>query len=285
MGSEGVVWVTGVSGDLGGWLVKALEQNAGVKCAVIRYWEIDEPHLLRLAAKYGRLDAVFHVGGLVALDVTESDPSATVTANVQQTNRLLSSLSMLSKIAQIEPWACVVSTGHVYAKSTDRLTEESPVHPRSAYAWSKLQAEQWALRSGLPVFIPRVFSITSPKQKPSFAVPSFARAIRSGTAKLGWLGGERDFLDTRDVARALILAWEKRLIGVYNVCQGVGVEMSSIVRIFSGWRGAIITTDAEPRPDDIQRIVGDPRKFQEATGFRPEIPWEQTLRDVWEAAK
>ncbi|MBT3351264.1 MAG: GDP-mannose 4,6 dehydratase, partial [Nitrospinaceae bacterium] len=34
------------------------------------------------------------------------------------------------------------------------------------------------------------------------------------------------------------------------------------------------------RPSDVQILLGDVSKFQNATGWKPEIPFEQTLQDI-----
>ncbi|MBT3352138.1 MAG: GDP-mannose 4,6 dehydratase, partial [Nitrospinaceae bacterium] len=34
------------------------------------------------------------------------------------------------------------------------------------------------------------------------------------------------------------------------------------------------------RPSDVQILLGDVSKFQNTTGWKPEIPFEQTLQDI-----
>ena len=34
------------------------------------------------------------------------------------------------------------------------------------------------------------------------------------------------------------------------------------------------------RPSDVKILWADPSKFQRQTGWRPEIPFEQTMRDL-----
>jgi GDP-4-dehydro-6-deoxy-D-mannose reductase len=36
------------------------------------------------------------------------------------------------------------------------------------------------------------------------------------------------------------------------------------------------------RPSDVPVLLGDSSKFQKATGWKPTIPFEQTLRDLLE---
>ncbi len=39
------------------------------------------------------------------------------------------------------------------------------------------------------------------------------------------------------------------------------------------------------RPVDVPRLVGDPARLRAATGWEPQIPLEQTLRDVLATAR
>ena len=100
----------------------------------------------------------------------------------------------------------------------------------------------------------------------------------------GNLEPRRDFTDVRDVVRAYWLALERGEPGVYNVCSGVA---TSIARYPRGprrrtrrWRSSSAPTRdacATARGD------GDPGshdKLTEATGWEPEIPLDQTLRDT-----
>ena len=44
-----------------------------------------------------------------------------------------------------------------------------------------------------------------------------------------------------------------------------------------------IRTEEDParlRPSDVLILEGDSSKFREATGWKPEIPFEQTLEDL-----
>ncbi|MBT4431370.1 MAG: GDP-mannose 4,6 dehydratase, partial [Nitrospinaceae bacterium] len=43
---------------------------------------------------------------------------------------------------------------------------------------------------------------------------------------------------------------------------------------------AVKEDPARMRPSDVQILLGDVSKFQNATGWKPEIPFEQTLQDI-----
>lgn len=290
-----MIWVTGASGDLGRPLCAALHR-AGVDISVERCDVTDDAAVAtifsRLLAHGGPPKAVFHCASFVELARTEKDPARTALVNEVGTINVLEGLARLG----LRPWFCAVGSGHPYepAPRPGRVREDAAMRPRSAYAVSKLNAERWALllgaAHGIPIFAPRIFSCTGPGQRSAFVVPRLAEVLRKATPgaieAVGWLGAHRDFLDLRDVADALMAAWRSGLTGTYNVCRGQGIYIRDVANALMDMRphGPVALLESAPRPDDVEWLVGDPGRFEQATGFRPRIPWEQTLRDVWEAA-
>jgi GDP-4-dehydro-6-deoxy-D-mannose reductase len=111
---------------------------------------------------------------------------------------------------------------------------------------------------------------------------SFARQIaeieagrRPPVIEVGNLKARRDYTDVRDVVRGYWLLVERGEPGeVYNLCSGVARTIQSILDFFLG----------EARVRDIQ-VREDPARLRPSevpilVGWRPCIPFEQTLRDV-----
>jgi GDP-4-dehydro-6-deoxy-D-mannose reductase len=90
----------------------------------------------------------------------------------------------------------------------------------------------------------------------------------------------------RDVVRAYIAALEKCPKGeVYNIASGKAVRIGDILEKLITLTGAQIEIRQDPerlRSADAPRIVGDATKFSLATGWRPEIPLDDTLWDLLE---
>ncbi|MGE4233933.1 MAG: NAD-dependent epimerase/dehydratase family protein [Bacteriovoracia bacterium] len=296
------VWVTGATGDVGRHLSSTLESQG---YDVIR-WGIEDFDLTNFQSvvrafetvlrEKGEPTSVFHCAAYVEFFRTEPNPAYTCMLNELGTIHLIKAL----EVTKIRPWFCYVSSGHAYIpkKKPERIPEDGGVLARSAYALSKHNAENWTLllceRAGIPNFCPRVFSITAPWQKSSFVVPRLAELISKASANdavsTGWLGGSRDFLDIRDVSAALVAAMDHRLTGFYNVCSGEGREIREVAHTFLEFWQAYhkdqkqpVLKEGQPRPDDVEWLVGDPTKLQKATGFKPLVPWRQTLLEVWES--
>jgi GDP-4-dehydro-6-deoxy-D-mannose reductase len=96
----------------------------------------------------------------------------------------------------------------------------------------------------------------------------------------------RDFTDVRDVVRGYWLSLERGRPGeVYNICSGVGRKISDVLKMLtqlSGIKFKVVQEERRMRPSDVPVLVGDNSKFCRETGWKPLIPFEQTLKDLLE---
>jgi GDP-4-dehydro-6-deoxy-D-mannose reductase len=106
------------------------------------------------------------------------------------------------------------------------------------------------------------------------------------TLAVGNLGGVRDFSDVRDVVRGYRLLIEQGEPGeVYNLGSGVGRTIRSILDQLldlTTVRPTVVTDPSRMRPSEIPAMYADCSKIEARTGWKTEIPFEQTLRDVLE---
>jgi GDP-4-dehydro-6-deoxy-D-mannose reductase len=175
------------------------------------------------------------------------------------------------------------------------LTEDLPSLPLSPYALSKHMTGEAGLfyhrAFGLDTVVLRPFSHTGPGQTTAFVFPKVANAIariergkQDPVIEMGDLSIRRDYTDVRDVVRAYLLAFERCTAGeTYNVTSGKplviqeGVDhLCSLSRV----PVQVKSSAAKFRPHDIPLLTGDPSKFTSATGWKPEIPFTQTLSDL-----
>ena len=102
--------------------------------------------------------------------------------------------------------------------------------------------------------------------------------------KVGNLAAKRDFTDVRDIVKAYALAIEKTESGeAYNIGQGQSHAVQEIVDILLSNATKKITVEKDPslmRPVDLPEVVADSHKFSSLTGWEPQIPFEQTIKDI-----
>ena len=307
------VLITGVTGFVGPYLAAELAAEPEVELfgmaldaggaqaggalpsgITILLGDVTDDASIRTVLEEARPDVVFHLAGASSGAAAWHRPVACYEVNAVGTLRLLEGIRRLGLAAT----TIVASSGEVYGSAEDEahpLTEDSPLRPLSPYAASKasqdLVAAQYPRAYGMRVIRLRLFNHTGPRHPEQFVASSFARQIarierglQEPVLEVGNLDARRDFVDVRDVARAYRLAACRSLRGdVFNICSGRAVSIRRILELLLGLARCEVAVHPDPermRPADIPLLIGDPRRFREATGWVPEIPLEQTLSDL-----
>jgi GDP-4-dehydro-6-deoxy-D-mannose reductase len=96
----------------------------------------------------------------------------------------------------------------------------------------------------------------------------------------------RDFVDVHDVIEAYYLLLTKGKKGeVYNICSGQGRAIQDIVTLLSEMLRIRVETRQEQsqiRPIDNPRIVGSYQKILRDLGWKPTIPFKQSLQSMYQ---
>ena len=302
---QGVILITGAAGFAGSHVVEALGGSEDVvgwthhapppqEIARLARWQrVDllNPSEVREAIARLKPSAVIHCAGAPNVAHSWRDTVTPLSANVLATHHLFDALSRTGTACRV----VVTGSGTVYAASTAALTEESPIAPSNPYAVSKLVQEQLAFRAaredGIDVIVTRSFNHTGPRQSAAFAAPNMARQIaliEAGRAepviRTGNLEAQRDITDVRDMARAYIALLRRGVSStLYNVSSGTTRVMRSVLDALVARARVQVRVETDPalmRPSDTPIVLGDPTRLREATGWRPEVSFDQTLDDL-----
>ena len=173
--------------------------------------------------------------------------------------------------------------------------ERTPLAPLNPYATTKAAADLLIgemVHAGLDAVRFRPFNHTGPGQSRAFVLPAFASQIaaaeRGGEPmiRVGNLDARRDFLDVRDVVDAYLLAVTAPSLPrstVLNLASGetrrIGDALDAMLHM-SHVPIRIECDETLMRPSDVPVTRGEAARAQALLGWRPTIPWEQTLRDV-----
>lgn len=299
--------ITGASGFVGAHLVEALRASTmwdiiGVQAHPGRHVDdvtmlvcdlLDADLTARVVARY-RPTVIFHLAAQAYVPKAVANPSETLVNNaVSQVNVLEA-----CRRAGIDPIVVIVSSAEVYGSVPPAdipIDEDQPFRPRNPYAVSKVTQDmlglQYYLSYGTRVVRVRPFNHIGPGQNDRFVVSNLARQIAEielGLADpvllVGNLDAVRDFLDVRDVVCAYLEVADSRFVGdVFNVASGVGVSVKQVLETLLSLSSADVMTREDParlRPSDTPVLIGDAAKLRQATGWRPLIPLEQSLRDT-----
>jgi GDP-4-dehydro-6-deoxy-D-mannose reductase len=298
------VLVTGASGFAGGHLLELLDAPGAVTAwsrsplrpelaAKARWQRVDllDRDAVRAAVAALRPATVYHCAGAAQVArswVRRAEPLA---ANVLATHHLLDALRRTGRPCRL----LVTGSAAIYAPSAAPLTEDSPLAPDSPYAVSKLAQEALGARAvvedGVGVILTRAFNHTGPRQDAAFAAPGIARQIAliergaiEPVLRAGNVEAQRELTDVRDVVRAYAALMTAGAPGeIYNVASGVGRSIRSVIETLAALARVRVRIETDPdrlRPSDKPVLVGDSHKLRALTGWAPQIPFEQTMRDL-----
>jgi GDP-4-dehydro-6-deoxy-D-mannose reductase len=243
-----------------------------------------------------RPDRLFHLAAQSYVPTSWRAPAETLAGNVLGQVNLFEAIRDLGLETRVHIAGSSEEYGLVHPDETP-IREENPLRPLSPYAVSKvtqdLLAYQYWKSYQLHVVRTRGFNHTGPRRGEVFVTSNFARQVaaieRGRLDPVVWVGNlesVRDFTDVRDMVRAYWLALEQGEPGeVYNVCSGRGYSARQVLDILLDYARVKVEVREDParmRPSDVTLLLGDCTKFQNATGWKPTIAFEITLKDLLE---
>lgn len=239
-------------------------------------------------------ERIFHLAAQSYVPSSWNAPGETIITNVIGQLNVFEAMRELGLDASIQIAGSSEEYGLVHPEETP-ITEDNPLRPLSPYAVSKvaqdLLAYQYFRSYGLQAIRTRAFNHTGPRRGEVFVTSNFAKQIvdieaglREPVLYVGDLTAERDFTDVRDVVRAYWLCLEHCTPGeVYNIASGKAYRIQEILDILLSHSDLDIEVRKDParlRPSDVPLLLGDSSRFVDATGWQPEIPFEQTAKDL-----
>jgi len=177
------------------------------------------------------------------------------------------------------------------------ITEDRPQCPENPYAVARVAQEHlariYAKGYGLDICCTRSFNHCGPGQTDRFVVSAIvkqfvkvAHGIQKPVIHIGNGTIVRDFVDVRDVVEAYYLLLTRGAKGeVFNVCSGQGRAIQDIVTLLSEMLRIRVETIQEKsriRPIDNPRIVGSYQKIQQDLGWKPTIPFKESLMSMYQ---
>ena len=253
---------------------------------------------LQNAVEESKPDYVFHLAAQSYPTTSFTSPIQTFDTNILGTERLLEALR---KCRAIDPFIHVCSSSEVFGRVPREklpINEEASFHPASPYAISKIGTDCvgrfHAEAYGQKVMITRMFTHTGPRRGDVFAESTFAKQIAMieqgqilPVVKTGNLNSLRTWADVRDAVRAYYMLLTVNPVpgSYYNIggtfsCT-VGEMLEHLISISTYKENiSIEAEEARFRPLDADLQVPDTNKFMEHTGWKPQIPFEKTMKDL-----
>lgn len=295
----------GVEKNLEWLLSEHPKDNIWVEVADIR-------NIYRLKHVVNQAKMVYHLAAQVAVTTSLGDPTHDFEVNIQGTFNLLEAIRTSSH----QPPLVFTSTNKVYGdlpnlefEQTETryypkdghikqsgISEAQPLSFHSPYGSSKGAADQYVLdyvRSyNLKAVVFRMSCIYGPHQfgteDQGWVAHFLIQAIKGRPIHIYGDGKQvRDILYVGDLLKAFMLAWKdiNSISGqVFNIGGGVGnaislIELLNLIEIKHKLK--IDLAFGMPRTGDQVYYVSNTDKFQDAVGWRPAVPIQEGLENIF----
>ncbi|MEM3335908.1 MAG: GDP-mannose 4,6-dehydratase [Candidatus Aenigmatarchaeota archaeon] len=306
------VLITGITGFVGSYLAEFLLKEGMEVYGIVRFRsrmeniehikeklkllqaDLRDSHSLELALKESEPEYVFHLAAQSFVPMSWRAPAETLETNIIGTSHLLEAIRKSNYNPVIQIAGSSEEYGLVYPDELP-IKETNPLRPLSPYGVSKVAEDllgwQYFKSYGMKIVRTRAFNHTGPRRGEQFVTSNFAKQIamiekgkQEPIIYVGNLNTKRDFSDVRDITKAYWLAATKCDYGeVYNICSEKARTIQSILDLLLSMTNKKIEVKIDPtrlRPSDVDTLQGDCSKFKEKTGWKPEIPFEKTMKDL-----
>jgi len=244
------------------------------------------------------VDVCFHLAAISTLKLHETDTAA------RRRGARVNIEGFVNVVDRVRQHGCdtvvYATTSSIYGDRREPSPEDMPVEATTGYEASKLARERYAeyFHNYHDVHLAglRFFSVYqgyegAEAHKEDFAniIAQFADDVAHGRSPILYGDGthSRDFTHVDDIVRGIELAGDYRLNGIYNL--GTGKQYTAnqvVVRI-----NEVLGTDVDPEyvenPIDedvfVEHTMADYSKIHEATGWEPQIGFEEGIRKVCES--
>ncbi|RLM88112.1 NAD-dependent epimerase/dehydratase family protein [Halobellus sp. Atlit-38R] len=238
------------------------------------------------------VDVLFHLAAYSSYTMAESHKREATRVNVE---------GFVNAVEQAREDGCetvvYASTSSIYGSRTEPSPEDLPVEARTCYEASKLAREKYGeyfhhhyemTLAGL-----RFFSVYqgyggAEEHKGEYAntVAQFAEKIANGERPKVFGDGSqtRDFTHVDDIVRGIELAAEHELQGVYNLGTGESYTFDTMIGMINDELGTDVDPEYVENPLDVyvHDTMADSTKMREATGWEPQISFEEGVARVCE---
>jgi GDP-4-dehydro-6-deoxy-D-mannose reductase len=240
-------------------------------------------------------DRIYHLAAQSFVPKSWNSPVDTIM------NNMMGQINIFEAVRKLTLESCrilVVGSSEEYGLALGDevpIKETNQLRPLSPYGVSKVGQDmmgfQYNKSYNMKIVRTRAFNHEGPRRGEVFVTSNFAKQIAMIEAGLkepviyvGNLNAKRDFTDVRDIVRAYHDILEKGQFGeVYNICTGKQYSIREMLDILLSLSKVQIQVKTDPdrmRPSDVQNLLGDYTKIHEEIGWKPEIPFEQTLLDL-----
>lgn len=250
-------------------------------------------------------EQIFHLAAQSYPTVSWVSPTETIDVNLNSTINIYEAIKKARKYKNpnYDPIVVVACSSAEYGETLNKLEGQGEVYvkesaellPLHPYGVSKVGQDlisfQYFMNDHICCIRARIFNSTGTRKVNDVTSDFTYRAVQAEKngiyeLRVGNLDTKRAIMDQRDLVKALMLLADKGVAGeVYNISSEFVYQMRDIVSIIEeqiGHKLEIKVDSVLIRPTDEKIIVGDISKLKRDTGWKQDIPMEQTIADMLE---
>ena len=310
MATKRKAFITGITGQDGSYLAEILLEKDYEVYGMIRrsstfntarvdhifgdielvFGDLTDGSVLNQLMRTIRPDEVYNLGAQSHVRVSFDVPEYTSDADAMGTLRLLDAI----REEGVECRFYQASSSEMFGlvKETPQ-TEETPFHPRSPYAVSKVFG-YWITRNyreayGMFAVNGILFNHESPRRGPTFVTRKITRALgailrgEQDELRLGNLQAKRDWGYARDYMEGAWLMLQADEPDDYVLATGETHSVEEFLETafcYAGldWHDYVRIDERYFRPAEVDALIGDYSKARERLGWEPTVRFDELVR-------
>lgn len=269
----------------------------------------DANNVTRLISEI-RPDEIYNLAGMSQVKVSFETPSSTLDINASGTLNILEAVRNLNMAEHTRIYQA--SSSEMFGTAPAPQNEETPMHPCSPYAVSKLAAYHLmrTYRKSYELFAANgiLFNHESPLRGEDFVTRKITRAVveieagRTEPLRLGNLESLRDWGAAQDYVEGMWLMLQHETPDDFVLATGEAHSVRALVeRAFAHtgieikWRGSglaeqgfdaksgKVLVEVDPqffRPSEVDYLLGDAQKAQDLLGWKPRTHFDALVSEM-----
>ena len=274
---NGKILITGSSGFIGSHLKNELASR-GYRIVCFNSSDGD---ISKAKLNFKNIDFVFHLAGKSFVPDSWKNPKGFYEINMGGTLNVL-------EFCRKNKIGVLLMSSYVYGiPEVLPINENHPINPNNPYAHSKVLAENLCVfyqkHFNLPVCILRPFNIYGRGMNNKFLISEIISQLHDKKSEkiiLQDLRPRRDYLFVDDLIEAMIMLFEKRKTGVYNIGSGKSLSVEEVVKsiIIASPINKKYSSKNSVRKNEIPDVVADISKITSEIGWKPKHAFEEGIR-------
>ena len=308
-------FITGITGQDGSYLAEILLEKGYAVYGMVRrsssfntarvdhifgdielvFGDLTDGSVLNQLMRTIRPDEVYNLGAQSHVRVSFDVPEYTADADAMGTLRLLDAI----REEGVECRFYQASSSEMFGMVRETpQTEETPFHPRSPYAVSKVFG-YWIARNyreayGMYAVNGILFNHESPRRGPTFVTRKITRALgaivrgEQDELRLGNLDARRDWGYARDYMEGAWMMLQGDVPDDYVLATGETHSVQDFLDeaftyVGLDWREYVKIDPRYFRPAEVDVLIGDYSKAKDALGWEPTVRFPELVRMMVDA--